>query len=542
MRFTGLLIFLLIFYIDLFSQAVEFEWADMCGNPPNTTDTRTTLASVDDGSFFMAGEFLDTALFGTKTMVSAGGSDIFLAKFDHSGNALWTLRMGGEDDEYIREILLDNEGNILVSGFFYGTSVIGTDVYTSYGSQDLFIAKFNPEGDFIWSFRAGGPMADYISGIAIVENQDIVMSGSYYNSIFIENDSLNAIAASDVFLAKINADGELQWTANAGGSSSDQLNSMTSDSEGNVFVAGSFYYDITIGDTTLTTLNPVGVFIAKYNADGSLENVFQLDGTYLCADILITAANSGDFYISGCFSEDITFGDKTFSAGEFNQDLYTAKYSNDCDLLWARHAFSFGSDQVVAMDTDEFGNLYITGHYLDTVHFELLTLNYTLCCGSREIFIVNYSSAGQVQWGRQVSGTRANIKSMEMTSQGKLLLSGLFTEELTVGPFSLSHYDGFRDYFTSLETGLFTSVKDYSDKNPLVIFPNPAKNRLSISWEDISYQLNYQIYGFDGRLFDCGLIRSGGTIDLDKLASGPFILRLSDPASELSFSRILIRE
>lgn len=527
---------------ELFSQDVEFQWVQMCGNPPNTTDTRTILASLDDGSFFIGGEFLDTALFGTKTMVSAGGSDLFIAKCDPSGNTLWALRMGGANDEYINDIKIDEDQNIIVAGFFYGTTQIGTDEYTSLGSQDLFVAKLNPDGDFIWSYRAGGIMADYFSGIEIDNDQNIILSGYFYDQIFFNDVTLTAVAASDLFLAKINPGGELLWAFSAGGSSSDQSNSVSIDPEGSLLVTGSFYYDITLGDTTLSTLDPVGVFVAKFDGGGDLEQAFQLNGTYLNSEVLISAANTGDFYISGCFSEQVSFGDKTFNAGEFNQDLYIAKYNPDCDLQWARHAFSFGSDQVAGIDTDEFGNLYLTGHYLDTIHFELLTLNYTLCCGSREIFIVSYSTSGQVLWGRQISGTRANIKALEMAPQGKLLLSGLFTEEMTLGPFSLSHYEGFRDYFTTLETGLYTSIYQPNVPVSCSIYPNPLHDRLTVAWEGAHDRADYLICSLDGRLLAKGSVSKGGVIDVGDVPAGAFVFSLSENANHFFDRQILIKK
>ena len=542
MRISGLITALIIIVFNAQSQTIEFEWVEMFGNPPNTTDTRTTLSSMNDGSFFMAGEFLDTALFGTKTMVSAGGSDIFLTKCSQSGNVLWSVRIGGEDDEYVKDIAVDGDGNIIVSGFFYGTTMIGSDEYTTLGSQDLFIAKFDTEGDFVWSYRAGGMMADYISGITLDEDLNIILSGYFYNQINFGDTTLTAVAASDIFLAKFNSVGELIWVFSAGGSSSDQLNSITGDPDGNILIAGSYYYDFTIGDTTLTTLDPVGVFVVKIGSGGNLEQAFQINGTYLNSEIFITSASTGDFYLSGCFSEDATFGDKTFHAGEFNQDLYIARYSADCDLQWARHAFSYGSDQVVAIDTDESGNLYLTGHYLDTIHFELITLNYTLCCGSREIFIISYDADGRCLWGKQVSGTRANVKSLEMAPQGKLLLSGLFTEEMTLGPFSLSHYDGFRNYFTTLETGVYTSIADSPGIETIEIFPNPVEHMINISREGAPGKLSYMVIGMDGRLLFQGNARTGGTLDLSSVPSGLFILRLTDLTSGLTQNRILIKE
>ncbi len=362
---------------------------------------------------------------------------------------------------------------MIVTGYFYGTTQIGQDEYTSFGSQDVFIAKYDSEGDFLWSYRAGGPMADYITGLTVDNEQNLVISGYFYDAITFGDTTIYSSGSSDVYMAKFDADGELLWVTSAGGSSSDQARSVSCDPDGNVLVSGSFYYDITLGDTTLSTMDPVGVFIAKYLPDGQLDQAFQLNGTYLTPEVYIKQARGG-ISIFPAISEQVVFGNKTFDAGEFNQDIFTAKYDATCKLEWARHAYSFASDQVMGIETDSYNNLYLTGHYLDTIHFDLITLPYTLCCGSREIFIVSYNAAGDVLWGDQITGTRANIQSVAMNGQDELLLSGLFTEEVNMGPLKLSNFEGFQNYVTCLRTEVFTSVNRDLKMINLKDFPEPG--------------------------------------------------------------------
>lgn len=529
MKNSTTFIFLFLISFRAIAQLPAFEWANQCGNPPNTTDAKTSLASGQDGELYLSGEFLDTARFGNKVLVAAGGIDIFLVKYTAEGNVLWTNRIGAADDDYTQKIVVDNEGSVIVTGYFYGLIQIGQDQYTSYGSQDVFIAKYDSEGDFLWSYRAGGMMADYITGLAVDNEQNLVISGYFYDAITFDDTTLYSSSSSDVYLAKFDADGELLWVTSAGGSSSDQVRSVSCDPDGNVLVSGSFYYDITLGDTTLSTMDPAGVFIAKYFTDGLLDQAFQLNGTYLTPEVYIKAGEEGDFYISGNFSEQVVFGNKTFNAGEFNQDIYTAKYDPTCKLQWARHAYSYASDQVMGIETDSYNNLYLTGHYLDSIHFDLLSLPYTLCCGSREIFIVSYSAAGDVLWGDQITGTRANIQSVAMNGQDELLLSGLFTEEVIMGPLMLSHFEGFQNYVTCLRTEVFTSVNRDLNMKALKVFPNPASEKIQIMSGFNKGPFDYNIYSVNGFLIASGKVNINDTIDVGFLPSGTYYLRLNRP-------------
>jgi hypothetical protein len=523
--YSCLVIFLTV--INGFGQITEFEWAGQWGSPPNTTDAKTRLVSCTDGSFYMSGEFVDTAFFIDKRLVSEGGTDLYLVKYSAQGMPQWSVRIGGNDDEYVQELVCDEDGNVVIAGYFYGTTQIGNDEYVSFGSQDIFIAKLNEEGDFLWSKRIGGPMADYFHGLSLDPELNFFVAGHFYNEIAIGDTTLIGNGSSDIFIAKFNPDGDLQWANASGGSSSDQISSSGCDPSGNLLVTGSFYYDFTISDTTLTTIDPVGVFIAKYHPDGQLESVIQLNGTYLNTDVCLSAASSGDFYISGNFSEQITFGDEVFVAGEFNQDIYLARYDGDFNLQWAKYAHSYSSDQVVDIETDAAGNVYVAGHYLDTIHFDDLTLNYTLCCGSREIFIVKYDASGNIIWGDTISGARANLQSIELTSQEELLLSGLFSEEVRMGSLSLSYYNGFKNYITSLQTNIYTSVRPYEQRDiTALIYPNPVSDILHLRFSGEAAG-EYSISSASGQLVMKGVLLPEG-IDISKLPAGQYIINLFD--------------
>jgi hypothetical protein len=515
-------------------------WAGKCGNPPNTSDTRTSLAAINEGGFYLTGEFLDTVKFGNKALVSAGGTDLFVVKYSALGEAEWSLRLGGSDYDYNQKVICDAAGNVIVAGYFYGTIQIGPDQHESYGSQDLFVAKYDAEGQFQWSFRAGGPMADYISGLSLDSQDNVLFAGYFYDELSLGDTTVLSVRSSDIFLAKLSPEGAFSWVAVAGGSSSDQTRSIACDDDDNILLTASFYYDITLEDTLLTTVDPVGNVVAKYQPDGQLIRAFQLNGTYLTSDIFVAAGLAGDFYVSGNFSEDIHFGNTTFSAGEFNQDVYLAKYNAEGIFQWARHAYSIASDQVVGLVTDSYGNVSITGHHLDTMHFEQLVLPYHLCCGSREIFIVSYSAAGNVNWGEQITGTRSNVHALAMSGDDEVILSGQFTEEVAFGPLQLSYFEGFKNYITCLQTGVFTRVNDMQAEKSILIYPNPAREKISLVFPGDEDQAEYQILTAGGKQVASGITQSHVAISIDKLSPGLYFISTAPKGGQKSVQPFLI--
>jgi hypothetical protein len=536
------IVFLFIEALSAFSQQPVFEWVSQCGNPPNTTDTKTVLASGTEGQFYLAGEFIDTAQFGEKMITSSGGTDIFLAKYTAEGISLWADKIGAADYDYVQKIITSTSGNVIMSGYFYGDTQIGPDHYTSYGSQDIFIAMFNPEGTFLWSGRVGGQSADFVTGLVLDASHNIIITGYFYDSIDFGDTVLVSAGSSDIFIAKFSPEGGLLWATSAGGYSSDQSRSASCDTEGDILISGSFYYDISLGDTTLTTQNPVGVVVARYLPDGRLDRAFQLDGTYLSTENYVVADPDGGFYLTGNFSEWIHFGCQSFDAGEFDQDIYVAKYGSACENLWARQAYSASSDQVIGIIADSEGNIYLSGHYLDTIHFEQVSLPYTLCCGSREIFIVKYNSSGGVLWGQQISGARASIQSMILNAQDKLLLSGLFTEDVTFGTLTLSNFDGFHNYISALETDAYDAVADSPEIIRLNVFPNPAKDMIHIINPGHVNAYSYIIYSATGLLFTTGTLGNEMSLDISSLHPGQYLFQLIDSRSNVAGSSLFIKQ
>lgn len=463
------------------SQQAVFDWALACGNPPNTTDTRTCLASGPYGTFVLAGEFLNTASFGDHSLASQGGTDVFITTFTSGGDVISALSLGGDDYDFVRDVRMDAAGNIYLLGYFYGSIQLGSSLFTSYGSQDVFLAMIDEVGKVSWARHIGGSMADYPAGIALDGEGGVLVAGYFYNQVSIGDTTLYTQASSDVYLARFGGDGEFLDVVQAGGSSSDQLSSVTVDADHHITIVGSFYGDFTIGDTTFTTLNPVGIFLAGLTPELEIAWAFQLDGTYLNPGVLAASDQDGEFYIAGSFSEEIHFRNVTFSAGEFNQDVFLAKYDGAGDVIWARHGHSRSSDDVTGLGVDSDNNVYVTGHFLDSLHFDDLMLPYTLCCGSREVYVVNYTREGRPWWGEQVSGPRTTHQAMTVTSEEKVLLSGIFTEDVIFGSDTLSYFDGYRNFVTGLTGDVFTFIPAGQKDPGLKIYPNPARDLVRVS-------------------------------------------------------------
>ena len=175
------IISLIIFsFLSANSQA-GFNWAQACGQP-FYGETKSILMSDATGNFFMGGNFVETAVFGTESLISSGGTDIFIVKYDPEGEVLWTRQEGGADYDYLHGISIDDEG-IFSCGSFYGTTNIGGETFVSQGSQDIFISRHDSDGNFLWAKHIGSPKTDYINALDTDPYGNMIITGHYYDSI-----------------------------------------------------------------------------------------------------------------------------------------------------------------------------------------------------------------------------------------------------------------------------------------------------------------------------------------------------------------------
>ncbi len=171
------------------------------------------------GRCLVTGSFSATASFGDTTLTAAGGRDIFIAKYDENGQLLWAERAGGTDvhGDVGRSIATDPSGNSLVTGWFWGTATFGDTTLTTTGDVSAFIAKYDGNGHLLWAKRPGGTDTHVGEGIATDGSGNSLITGYFFGSAVFGDTTLNSAGGTDVFIAKYNGDGNPLWAERAGG-------------------------------------------------------------------------------------------------------------------------------------------------------------------------------------------------------------------------------------------------------------------------------------------------------------------------------------
>src|SRR5688572_25082949 len=189
-------------------------------------------------------------------------------------NFLWAKQSEGQasnsNDDSGRSVATDAQGNNYVTGHFKGIATIGNATLTSSGLYDIFIAKYNASGTLLWAKQAGGTGDDQGYSIAVDGSGNSYVTGHFKGIATFGTTTLTSSGLYDIFIAKYNASGTLLWAKQAGGARNDSGQGIAVDGSGNSYVAGYFEgITATFGTTTFTSNGGNDdVFIAKYDASG----------------------------------------------------------------------------------------------------------------------------------------------------------------------------------------------------------------------------------------------------------------------------------
>jgi hypothetical protein len=300
---------------------------------------------------------------------------VFIAKYDASGNVVWAKQSGGAGLEMGRGIAVDGSGNCYITGYFDGSATFGSTTFTSSGSYDVFIAKYDAAGNFQWAARAGSSGEDFGRNIAVDGSGNSYITGTFRNLASFGSTTLTSSGDEDIFIARYDASGNVLWAKRAGGTNKDAAFGIAVDGSGNSYITGEFQGNATFGSTTLTsTSSQPDIFIARYDASGNVLWAKQAGGNS-SGDYgrNIAVDGSGNSYITGEFEGSASFGNTTLTSSG-GVDIFVAKYDASGNVLWAKRAGGNLEERASGIDLDGSGNTYISGYFLGEASFGSITI------------------------------------------------------------------------------------------------------------------------------------------------------------------------
>lgn len=454
---------MLVAIVGLVAQNPEWQWAVSAGGAG--FDYCSDIAMDSQGNQYVTGDFQDNAAFGTHNLPSFGSYDIFVAKLDPAGNFLWSINAGGTISDEGLSIAVDGAGNVWVTGLFQRTAYFGNHTITSSGSHDIFVAKLNSDGNFLWAVRAGGINSDIGKGITVDGSGNAWLTGHIHGTADFGPYTLNSFGDFDVFAAKLDPDGNFIWADNAGGTSYDFGNAIAVDSAGNACLTGHFYETASFGAHSVTSNGTDDVFIAKIDSAGNWLWAAHAGGTSLDLGEDIAVDQMGNAWLTGHIGgAPASFGDITLTSNG-SLDIFICKLNPTGSFLWALNAGGASADYGYGIAMDGAGNAWLTGLFKETALLGTYSLTSS---GDFDIFAAKIDPSGNFLWAVRAGGENYDHgDGIAIDSAGNACLTGCFEETASFGPNTVTSA-GFEDVFIAR---LWSATPVEDELNPSMVYP-----------------------------------------------------------------------
>jgi hypothetical protein len=385
-------------------------WAKDAGVSPLNGEAQCSSVKTDSqGNQIMVGKFSGTVNFAGTTLISQGGYDFYVAKFNSAGALSWIKTFGGTYDNVANSVAVDGVDNILVTGYFVGSMNLGGTTLVSGGgttSPDMFLAKLNSAGTLSWAKRFGGAFGNYANGVAVDKNNDVFVTGQFNVSVDFGGGTVTSFGSTDGFVAKYSGTtGAYVWARGFGGTGYDISEGVGIDGNGEVFVSGYSTGSMDFGG---------GVRPSNGGSDGFMAKLSGVNGNHIWSQMIggpgnestdgvaIDATGNGIFV--GSFTGTMTVGGQTFSA-PLSTAMLIGRFDASGNVAWARAIGGVssigGSVGPRAVAVDSAGNVAITGVVTGEADFGSGQIG----SGTGNIFIAKYNSTGGYLWDKRFSST-----------------------------------------------------------------------------------------------------------------------------------------
>lgn len=383
----------------------ELLWSKALGG---TANQHVNLVTTDpQGNMIMVGGFYGSIKYDPAKLAiaEANAGDLFVIKLDKDGKPIFGVSFGSTMDETATGVATDANGNIIVVGFFQGTFNFGapmsTVTATKYGG---FLVKLDPNGKVLWSNVFDGIDDDYLWGVAVDLDGDVVAVGQRAPT----NGSKRLIISKYK-----GVDGAQQWSIldiNGGG---DRIaRAVGVDGAKNILVAGSFAGAMSLyGGSSLTSVDGTDVFLAKITGNQSYAWVKQYGGVGDQGAESLAIDSNQDIVIAGWNGGTIDLGSNTFMSSGNNKDAFVAKFNTNPIPIWSRafrgdvpsHAppvADLWDQKAYRVAVDSQNNVLLAGEFTGYIDFSADLTAPIASQGGSDIFLAKLDKAGNTTWAK----------------------------------------------------------------------------------------------------------------------------------------------
>ena len=345
--------------------------------------------------------------------------------------------VGGNCSYSVVEVSENDSGYL--SGMTLSKALITRDEYNTWrcittiesSSSNSVQSRLAGISSTSYAVTFGGTTGDFPSNVVVDSLGNAYITGDFQNTVNFGSGNITSSGGKDIFIAKFDTTGSLEWVKTYGDSSFDRGLDIAIDSSDNIYVTGYFIDTINFGGGNVTVTDPSSggsdLFVLKLNSSGEFQWVYTVGGSNNDNGKGIDVDSSGNVYISGIFKDTVNFGGGDITSyGNF--DIFVLKLNSSGVFQWVYHAGGTGNDQAYPISVDTNGNVLVAGYFFDTANFTPASCSSK---GSADIFVLKLTASGLLNFIRCFGSSSVDYPwGVDFDSAGNAYITGGFSNTI----------------------------------------------------------------------------------------------------------------
>jgi hypothetical protein len=490
-------------------------------------DQVTAITEDHSGDIITAGVIKDTVTFtwgGNSYVLLPWRGDCFITKQSASGQLIWLRHIGGNGSIHVRDIATDAQDNFYITGSFLDTADFdatsnNVDLISTNAQGDIFVAKYDNWGNFIWAKGIGGSGIDYASSIVVDQDSNVFVAGSFEGVVDfdpgITTHQISGSLVQDAFILKLDHAGNFKTVYSCGDIGVDFCTDLKIDNQGNLLVSGSFELQVDFNSTnsndTLSSSGSSDAFILKVDSNLSVIWVKKVGGTMSDEILALEIDDAGNIYLAGAFEGSCDFNPGTGISQLVadSMDGFILKLSLLGNYMWVNKIGGSGDDRVLDIAIDHQYKVYVTGNFRDTVDFDpdtSSTLN-LVAQGNYDHYVYQLDTLGSLFWVQQFTGNMISTANrIYVDQQDNVYTVGSFEGAVDFDPslvannrLAIGQSDAFIQKHAPSPVVAILELSEEMERN-VTVYPNPINDWLRIDFGREYKFIEMKIYDTQGRL------------------------------------------
>lgn len=388
--------FLFFFFLYNYGIGQEISWSKNYGT--SSFDDVNCVIQTSDGGFLIGG-VIDIADNDVSSHIN--GKDCWLLKIDANGQILWEKTIGNEFDDRIIEVIETPDGYVFVG------SISGTIGQNTGNDPDYWIVKLNSLGEIQWEEKYGGSRFDIVRDIKQTADGGFIVAGI---SEWADFDVSDNYGLYDIWIVRLDENGELIWEKNYGGTGDDRVCSIELSNDNGFIVAGySESDDVDVSESIGYGENNVWIFKIDDNGEIVWDRTYGGDSEDVASEM--KKDESGNFLVAG-------------ASGSFNnlagENFYVIKFDDDGNTIWEKDYG--GSFYDVASSIITSNDEYFVSGRVNSGNGDVESADY----GWSDFWVIKLNQGGELIWEQVYGGSEREeaLLVSECSENGKFLIVG----------------------------------------------------------------------------------------------------------------------